>query len=85
MTAKESLRAIWRPCQPEGADQGLGFHRSPALGSEPTTVIIVTQNPSSGLSPAGRSKSDTGYSYSLPEMTYLLLILGNCVLPVACV
>lgn len=42
MTAKESSRAIWRPCQPEGEDQGLGFHRSAAPGSGPMTVVTVT-------------------------------------------
>lgn len=36
-------------------DQALGSHRSPVLGFEPTTVRIVTQNPSSGLSPAGEA------------------------------
>ena len=42
MTAKESSKAIWRPCQPEGEAWGLGFHRSPAPGSGPRTVVIVT-------------------------------------------
>lgn len=67
MTAKESSRAAWRPCQPKGVDQGLGFRRSPAPGSEPMTGIIVSQNPSSGLSPAGRRRVGPGYSYSLAE------------------
>lgn len=46
MTAKESSSAIWRPYQPKGEDQGLGFRRSPAPGCKPMAVIIVTQNPS---------------------------------------
>lgn len=77
MTAKESSRAIWRPCQPKGEDQGLGFHRSPAPGLEPMSGILVTQNPSSGLSPAGRRRSGPGYSYFLAERPPWFLFWGT--------
>lgn len=43
MTATESSRAIWRPSQRE--DQGLGSHRAPTWGSEPVTVVTVTEPP----------------------------------------
>ena len=77
MTAKESSRAIWRPCPAKGEDQSLGFDRSPAPGLEPMIGIIVTQNLSSGLSPTARRGSHPAYSYSLAEKHPWFLFRGT--------